>query len=87
MIWDNVVGELVEKFIGPLRQAWWRFAAWRRSRNPELVELDAFRELVRNGERASASHFQRKLGIGYMQATQIWALLDERGLIETGGGR
>lgn len=25
---------------------WWRFREWRRSRNPELVELDAYRELA-----------------------------------------
>ena len=49
---------------------------------PEIEEL-AVRavELMRNGERASVSHFQRKLGIGYSQAIQVWELLDKRGLI------
>lgn len=31
---------------GPFVRAWWRFQKWKRRRNPELVELDAFRELV-----------------------------------------
>lgn len=30
---------------GPFVRAWWRFERWKRRRNPELVELDAFREL------------------------------------------
>ena len=30
---------------GPFVRAWWRFEHWKRRRNPELVELDAFREL------------------------------------------
>ena len=157
--WGGIWSSIVDVVTGPFRRAWWRFEAWRRSRNPELVELDAFRELVdlerrlaefpraiplleaalkaytiteqhgkrreierrlrevnpkskclesvkgsakavsseieviaaraielvHNGERDSVSHFQRKLGIGYVQATQVWELLDGRGLIETGG--
>ena len=48
----------------------------------EIEELAArAMELVRNGERASVSHFQRKLCIGYMQAVQVYELLDERGMI------
>lgn len=35
-----------ESFVDSVVHTWWRFQAWRRSRNPELVELDAFRELV-----------------------------------------
>lgn len=31
---------------GPFVRAWWRFQVWKRRRDPELVELDAFRELV-----------------------------------------
>ena len=31
---------------GPVVRAWWRFQVSKRRRNPELVELDAFRELV-----------------------------------------
>ena len=31
---------------GSFVRAWWRFQAWKRRHNPELVELDAFRELV-----------------------------------------
>ena len=144
-IWDDLVS--------PLRWKWESFKMWRRKRNPELVELDAYRELVgiekrlqewpratplledalrnyeitgqddkvrdivrrlreadpqskcleaiekkpkkdvspeieelamramelvRSGERASVSNFQRKLGIGYNQAEQIWTLLEER---------
>ena len=157
--WDCILNEAVEKLVGPVRRAWWRFKDWKRKRNPELVELDAFRELVhlerklaefpraiplleaalkayeiteqyrkrrdierrlreidpnsrciesvsgvakavsseieelatramglvRNDERASVSHFQRNLGIGYSQAAQIMELLDDRGLIRTGG--
>ena len=30
----------------PIVRRWWRFKSWRRMRNPELVELDAYRELV-----------------------------------------
>ena len=150
-IWDDLVS--------PIQWKWESFKMWRRKRNPELVELDAYRELVgiekrlqewprakplleaalrdyeitgqndkmrdtmrrlreadpqskclveigkkqkktvspeidklaeramelvRNGERASVSNFQRKLGIGYNQAAQIWALLEERGIIGTG---
>ena len=142
--------------VSPIRWKWESFKMWRRKRNPELVELDAYRELVgiekrlqewprakplledalrdyeitgqkgkmreiarrlrevdpqsksleeiekkptnavspeleelaaramelvRNGERASVSNFQRTLGIGYNQAAQIWALLEERGII------
>ena len=48
----------------------------------ELEELAArAMTLVRNGERASVSHFQRKLGIGYSHAVQVLELLDERRLI------
>jgi hypothetical protein len=36
--WDDLTS--------PIESRWWRFRQWRRSRNPELVELDAFRELV-----------------------------------------
>ena len=43
-------------------------------------------ELVRHGERVFVSHLQRNFGIGYVQATQVCELLDERGLLETGGG-
>ena len=150
-IWDDLVS--------PIQWKWESFKMWRRKRNPELVELDAYRELVgiekrlqewprakplleaalrnyeitgqndkvrdivrrlrevdpqskcleaiekkpkktvspeiealatramvlvRNGERASVGNFQRKLGIGYNQAVQIWALLEERGIIGTG---
>jgi len=146
-IWDDLVS--------PIQWKWESFKIWRRKRNPELVALDAYRELVflerklkeypraiplleaalrayeitdqktkmrdtmrrlreadpqskclveigkkqkktvspeidklaeramelvRNGERASVSNFQRKLGIGYNQAAQIWALLEERGI-------
>ena len=149
-IWDDLVS--------PIQLKWESFKMWRRKRNPELIELDAYRELVflerklkeypraiplleatlrayeitdqktkmrdtmrrlrevdprskcldeiekkqkktvspeidklaeramelvRNGERASVSNFQRKLGIGYNQAAQILALLEERGIIET----
>ena len=149
-IWDELVS--------PIQWKWESFNMWRRKRNPELVELDAYRELVgiekrlqewprakpllesalrnyeitgqndkmrdivrrlrevdpqskcleeigkkqkknvspeieklaeramelvRNGERASVSNFQRKLGIGYNQAAQIWELFEERGLIRT----
>ena len=149
-IWDDLVS--------PIQWKWESFKMWRRKRNPELVELDAYRELVgiekrlqewprakplleaalrnyeitgqddkkleiarrlreadpqskcheeigkkqkknvspeieklaeramelvRNGERASVSNFQRKLGIGYNQAAQIWELFEERGLIRT----
>ena len=157
--WHGIWSSIVDAMTGPFRRAWWRFSFWRRSHNPELVELDAFRELVhlerklaefpraiplleaalrayeiteqqwkrreiesrlrdvspkskclesektstkmvpleikvlavramelvRSGERASVSHFQRKLGIGYMQASQVWELIDERGMLETGG--
>ena len=147
-IWNDLVS--------PIRCKWELFKHWRRKRNPELVELDAYRELVgiekrlqewprakplleaalrdyeiteqkdkirdivrrlrevdpqakcleemekkqmktvspeidklaeramelvRNGERASVSNFQRKLGISYNQAAQIWALLEDRGII------
>ena len=71
-IWDELVS--------PIQWKWESFNMWRRKRNPELVELDAYREL---GERASVSNFQRKLGIGYNQAVQIWELFEERGLIGT----
>ena len=155
--WGGNWSSTVDAITGPFRRTWWRFTAWRRDCNPELVELDAFRELVhlekklaefpraiplleaalkayeiteqhgkkrdierrlrdvapkskclesegtppravlpeieelatramelvRNGEHASVSHFQRKLGIGYMQATQIYELHDERGWSET----
>ena len=37
-IWDDLVS--------PLRWKWESFKLWRRRRNPELVELDAYRELV-----------------------------------------
>ncbi len=149
-IWDDLVS--------PIQWKWESFKIWRRKRNPELVALDAYRELVflerklkeypraiplleatlrayeitdqktkmrdtmrrlrevdprskcldeiekkqkktvspeidklaeramelvRNGERASVSNFQRKLGIGYNQAAQIWELFEERGLIRT----
>ena len=30
----------------PIVHRWWRFQKWKRRRNPELVELDAFRELI-----------------------------------------
>ncbi len=38
--WDDFIDKY---FISP----WERFQVWRRKRNPELVELDAFRETVR----------------------------------------
>ena len=150
-IWDDLVS--------PIQWKWESFKMWRRKRNPELVALDAYRELVflerklkeypraiplleaalrayeitdqktkmrdtmrrlreadphskcleaiekkpktsvspeveklatramelvRNGERASVGNFQRKLGIGYNQAAQIWAVLEERGMFGTG---
>ena len=44
------IGEMVivgSAFLAcPFRQKWETFRLWRRNRNPELVELDAFRELV-----------------------------------------
>ena len=40
LAWDDFIDKY---FIFP----WERFQAWRRKRNPELVELDAFRETVR----------------------------------------
>ena len=159
--WHGIWSSIVDAMTGPFRRAWWRFSFWRRSHNPELAELDAFRalvhlerklaefpraiplleaalnayattkqhgkrreiekrlraiaptskclelimsaakpvspvieqlatramELVRNGERASVSHFQRKLGIGYMQAAQVLELFDERGQLEVEGGK
>ena len=158
--WGGIWSSIVDTVTGPFRRAWWWYSAWRRSRNPELVELDAFRELVdlerrlaefpraiplleaalkayeiteqhgkrreiekrlrevypeskclesvkdsaktvppeieelatramelvRHGERVFVSHLQRNFGIGYVQATQVCELLDERGLLETGGG-
>ena len=39
LAWDDFIDKY---FISP----WERFQAWRRKRNPELVELDAFRETV-----------------------------------------
>ena len=149
-IWDDLVS--------PIRWKWESFKMWRRKRNPELVELDAYRELVgiekrlqewprakplleaalrcyeiigqndkkrdivrrlrevdpqskcleeiekkpknavspeieelaaramelvHNGERASVGNLQRKLGVGYNQAAQIWAFLEEHGKIGT----
>jgi hypothetical protein len=40
LAWDDFISKW---FVRP----WWRFRDWRRKRNPELVELDAFRETVR----------------------------------------
>ena len=154
--WGGIWSSIVDTVTGPFRRAWWRYSAWRRSLNPELVELAAFRELVdlerrlaefpraiplleaalkayemtdqcgkkrdieqrlrevapnskclesendsskivppeieelaaramelvRSGERVSVSHFQRKLGIGYMQASQVWEYINERELIQ-----
>ena len=37
-IWDEIVS--------PIQWKWESFNMWRRKRNPELVELDAYRELV-----------------------------------------
>ena len=37
-IWDDLVS--------PIQWKWESFKMWRRKRNPELVELDAYRELV-----------------------------------------
>lgn len=152
---SEIFKNVYESFVDSVVHTWWRFQAWRRSRNPELVELDAFRELVdverrlqkypravpvleaalklyettgqddkkrdiarrlreataasrcpeseesptvavspemealaaralehvRNGGRASVSHFQRTLGICYEQAVQVYELLERRGLI------
>ena len=53
--------------------------------SPEIEELAArAMVIVHNGERASVSNFQRKLGIGYNQAAQVWELLEERGLVGIG---
>ena len=38
--------DLWYEVTGPFVRAWWRFKHWKRRRNPELVELDAFRELL-----------------------------------------
>lgn len=35
------------EMTNPIVHRWWRFQKWKRRRNPELVELDAFRELVK----------------------------------------
>ena len=151
--WRGGFEGILDDLVTPIRWKWESFKMWRRKRNPELVELDAYRELVgiekrlqewprakplleaalrnyeitgqndkmrdivrrlreadpqskcfeaiekkpkkdvspeieelamramelvRSGERASVSNFQRKLGIGYNQAEQIWTLLEER---------
>ena len=34
------------EMTNPIVHRWWRFQKWKRRRNPELVELDAFRELL-----------------------------------------
>ena len=156
--WRGGVEGIWDDLVSPIRWKWESFKMWRRRRNPELVELDAYRELVflerklkeypsaiplleaalrdyettgqkgkmrdvmrrlreadpqsksleemeskpkeavlpeteglvaramelvRNGERASPGNFQRKLGIGYNQAAQVWEILEARGLIET----
>ena len=43
-------------------------------------------EVVRTTKRASISHFQRRLGIGYNHAARIVDLLEERGVIGTSKG-
>ena len=43
-------------------------------------------EVVRATKRASISHFQRRLGIGYNHAARIVDLLEERGVIGTSKG-
>ena len=43
-------------------------------------------EVVRDTKRASISHFQRRLGIGYNHAARIVDLLEERGVIGTSKG-
>lgn len=43
---SEIFTNVCESFVDSVLHTWWRFQAWRRSRNPELVELDAFRELV-----------------------------------------
>lgn len=43
---SEIISNVCESFVDSVVHTWWRFQAWRRSRNPELVELDAFRELV-----------------------------------------
>lgn len=35
-----------DDFTSPIAHHWSRFQEWRRNRNPELVELDAFRRIV-----------------------------------------
>ena len=37
----------MKKFRWKITAVWRRFRAWRRARNPELLELDAFRECLR----------------------------------------
>ena len=52
-------------------------------------ENDLYRkalEVVRATKRASISHFQRRLGIGYNHAARIVDLLEERGVIGTSKG-
>lgn len=52
-------------------------------------ENDLYRkalEVVRTTKRASISHFQRRLGIGYNHAARIVDLLEERGVIGTSKG-
>jgi S-DNA-T family DNA segregation ATPase FtsK/SpoIIIE len=42
-------------------------------------------EVIRAGK-ASASYLQRKLGVGYARAAYLIDLLEERGVIGSGGG-
>ncbi len=43
-------------------------------------------EVLRDTKRASISHFQRRMGIGYNHAARIVDLLEERGVISTAKG-
>jgi DNA-binding transcriptional regulator/RsmH inhibitor MraZ len=48
-VWIDLSCRMIDfwyAITGPFVRAWWRFQVWKRRRNPELVELDAFRELV-----------------------------------------
>ena len=46
--WDWLGGfeGICDDLVSPIRWKWESFKMWRRKRNPELVELDAYRELV-----------------------------------------
>ena len=48
-VWIDLSCRMIDfwyAMTGPFVRAWWRFQVWKRRHNPELVELDAFRELV-----------------------------------------